>query len=55
VETKLQKVAEQMTKELEKFARENAQRDAYHFEKGICAILKEASPEQVFLHPCFNS
>lgn len=32
-----------MTKELEKFARENAQRDAYHFEKGICAILKEGN------------
>jgi hypothetical protein len=44
VKTKLQKVAEEIIFKLEKFAKENAQSDAYHFEKRDWTDLKSRQP-----------
>ena len=43
MKTNLLKVAEEIIYKLENFAIDNSQADAYHFEKGIVAILKEGN------------
>ena len=45
METKLQKVADELVSKLEKFAKENQMTDAYQFEKGISHILTEGNKQ----------
>ena len=41
MKTILRKIAEEMVSELENFAENNTEADAYNFEKGIVKILQE--------------
>ena len=45
METKLQKVADELVSRLKNFAKENQMTDAYQFEKGISHILTEGNKQ----------
>jgi len=45
METKLQKVADELVSKLKNFAKENQMTDVYQFEKGIATILAEGNKQ----------